>query len=464
MKKAIAWLPILGLALLIGCLNPIEFDPEVVEVQGEQTINNEAPVLANDEPLDEPFSIVLEIPEAPGGGGRSIIGPDTPIKSGTATLNYAQVVVLDNNGKVVYFGAQRQRKADDSSATFAISGVENWNVDHRFLVLMGHWEREYTEGAGGDYVYKDGAAPTLLATGYTEVEPSRQIPVEMYPLKVDTSFVGTDGTTEQPVVGAALSVVPVPWTVQWTVQGAGFTNLITAEGKTPNSTAITEVFTASSTGSFNGSAISDALTAGAAGTWTLSKDLSTYTTLENVGKSGYVNFNLTYVPFKDKTWDGVSVTTPSGGASGGKPRWIIRNGINDTPQDTNTSFTLSSGTIPWNGTKNGNGAVNFTVALDVDSSLGVSGQFTGSSEISYTTTGYTGTGDVYYAATSESSAPAWSLSNYKLIGDDEVAGTYSASGSSIDSSKNGYVILVKDGKMSSPAKLTKQVVINPTWP
>jgi uncharacterized repeat protein (TIGR02543 family) len=166
-----------------------------------------------------------------------------------------------------------------------------------------------------------------------------------------------------PAVNTGASVPPVAWSVQWTREGAGFTSLIGAEGKALNSTTITDVFTASSTGRFNNtSTISGAPTAGAAGTWTLSKELSTYTTLANGWKSGYVNFNLTYVPFEGKTWTGVSVTTPSGGASGGKPRWIIRNGINDMPQNTNTTFTLSNGTIPWDGTKNGNGAVNFMVA------------------------------------------------------------------------------------------------------
>jgi hypothetical protein len=86
---------------------------------------------------------------------------------------------------------------------------------------------------------------------------------------------------------------------------------------------------------------------------TLDVNTSGYT----AGTTGSVNFNLEYVPFSLSEWTG-----PSSGVfattSGGKPAWIIRNGVNDEAQNSDTNFATNS---VWDGAANGNGAVAFTV-------------------------------------------------------------------------------------------------------
>jgi hypothetical protein len=90
--------------------------------------------------------------------------------------------------------------------------------------------------------------------------------------------------------------------------------------------------------------------------------------------TGYANFNLKYAPFgitdkdvwkgynpEDMKWEDTTL---------GFPQWIIRNGVNDKPQDEDTSFpkAVSQATEdPWfSGGKNGNGAVVFSVKSVLD--------------------------------------------------------------------------------------------------
>jgi hypothetical protein len=91
----------------------------------------------------------------------------------------------------------------------------------------------------------------------------------------------------------------------------------------------------------------------------LTLDIGTYTSgQDKIGTTGSVNFNLEYVPFNLTAWNGISSSLFTT-ASGGKPAWIIRNGVNDAVQNSGTDFAPA---VPWDGTKNGNGAVAFTVA------------------------------------------------------------------------------------------------------
>jgi uncharacterized protein YjdB len=82
----------------------------------------------------------------------------------------------------------------------------------------------------------------------------------------------------------------------------------------------------------------------------ITQNISEYTT--TLLDTGSANFNLEYVPFGAKAIWGELV----------KPVWIIRNGVNDKAQDGNTTFvTPENSSSPWNATKNGNGAVAFTI-------------------------------------------------------------------------------------------------------
>jgi hypothetical protein len=79
-----------------------------------------------------------------------------------------------------------------------------------------------------------------------------------------------------------------------------------------------------------------------------------------VGDTGSVNFNLKYAPFSlsgSGSWTAKSTKYFSGSPFSGIPEWIIRNGVNDAAQDTNTDFVKFGNESAYNG----NGAVAFTV-------------------------------------------------------------------------------------------------------
>jgi hypothetical protein len=61
------------------------------------------------------------------------------------------------------------------------------NQDYTFLLLMGHWERDYRGAVAGDeYKYNEDVPPTLFASGYVKTNPAREreIPITMHPLAV----------------------------------------------------------------------------------------------------------------------------------------------------------------------------------------------------------------------------------------------------------------------------------------
>jgi hypothetical protein len=74
-------------------------------------------------------------------------------------------------------------------------------------------------------------------------------------------------------------------------------------------------------------------------------------TADIAGLQGAAYFNLFYKPLANKSWSGFN--------NGTAPVWIIRNGLNDKPQDGNTDFQALAG---GDSAKNGNGAVRFAVA------------------------------------------------------------------------------------------------------
>jgi hypothetical protein len=171
----------------------------------------------------------------------------------------------------------------------------------------------------------------------------------MYPLVVDTKFKTTNtNITVNTVDDGIFSLLPESWKIEWTVggkDGNGFTDLEAARKtaslfKDPIARVGTGAAKTSGINGPNGRVIT--LNLGAL----------------QVENEGSANFNLKYVPFSlnsaDK-WTGFNALNKQNGL----PVWIIRNGINDQAQNSNTDFS-SPGT-DWAGTKNGNGAVAFKV-------------------------------------------------------------------------------------------------------
>jgi hypothetical protein len=154
-----------------------------------------------------------------------------------------------------------------------------------------------------------------------------------------------------------------------------------------------------------------------------------------------------------------------------QPQWIIRNGINDLPQNSDTDFAVANW-APANGGKNGNGALAFTVS-DISSTLAISGYVEAKGtnvgyKIRLTTGGYTGTAQVYFAETvAGGAAPAWGsayTSNF--------LGTFSPGADQLVDNvvflddTDVYVVLVKDGERSAPVKLDDPfgtLLINAHW-
>jgi hypothetical protein len=230
-----------------------------------------------------------------------------------------------------------------------------------------------------------------------------------------------------------------------------------------------------------------------------------------------VNFNLGYVPFSltgSADWAAFTWQSKFHPDSGG-PVWIIRNGLNDLAQDSSTAFDGS-----WSTTVNGNGALLYRVVAkdededgdgllnedelkegtnpaktdsdgdgfsdgmekdngfdptdkedypgDGDSMTGtltVTGlkisSMAKSSEITFTTGGYTGTANGYYAAV-EASASAPGLESY--INDDEFDGANLSPAEHMGvvglpkryNEGDGcdvWVVIMKDGEVSTPVKI-----------
>ncbi|MDR2178006.1 MAG: hypothetical protein LBP20_08215, partial [Treponema sp.] len=105
---------------------------------------------------------------APAGGGgtaaRSVVGPDDARIKGfeLGTRNYAQVVVIENNSTKRLVAIDDCRDDGPGEGTIQIPQLDP-ATEYRFLVLMGHWERDE---ASGEYLDIEDYPPTLLAAGY----------------------------------------------------------------------------------------------------------------------------------------------------------------------------------------------------------------------------------------------------------------------------------------------------------
>jgi hypothetical protein len=355
MRRNLITFGILAVVLLAGCFNSagsLDFSQE------------ERPATGSEVPMGyEPFTVTIYL--GTGGEGRSIAGPDDARIRGTHIRNFIQVFLVDiGTNKVIEIFEHRRTGDLDTGGTVVLSNVEVGKT-YSILMLQGHWERNYSASAS-DYEYNEAKAPTLLSVGLisdlTIKEGINKVPLTIYPIWVDTKF--TSSTTEvEPNLGSSpkTELASGIWRVEWTVKrGAGengFTDLKAAQigsgalfkglgsrvwlkdsgvQETPPTPSITEN--------------------------RISLNIGQYTNVTET--EGSANFNITYVPFSlfstadVQKWT-VKTAYFSSTPFNGIPEWIIRNGVNDAAQNSNTTFAAGS---MWNGTTaNGNGAVAFRV-------------------------------------------------------------------------------------------------------
>jgi hypothetical protein len=307
------------------------------------------------------------------------VGPDAGTIHLGSIRNVAQLIVADSQGKIVAFD-QRRREKDVDNVTLTARDLEAGETYH-FLLLMGHWQYKAENNKYKYDEYND-APPTLLAAGFTSLtlEPGyNTLVIKMKPLVVDTVFTyGASGITlgaALPATGEPLVTLPqgTPASLTWKVI-SDITPLIDAHKVIPagGDKGVTITW---DDHWFNGiTTKGEGLTQDSpvlSGTYSneITQSLNTATVMD-----GHAYFNLKYAPFgiTDKdVWNGYNPEDMTwASTTSGFPQWIIRNGVNDDPQDEDTSFpkaVTQSNTDPWFGTgKNGNGAVVFSVKSVLD--------------------------------------------------------------------------------------------------
>jgi hypothetical protein len=343
-----------------------------------------------------PETITLYLSAEEEDGSRSAAGLTESRIRMTSVMNFVQIIFRDaESGQITSMAEVRKKQTGDTVGGVEVKHLKRGRTYH-VLVLQGHWT--YTAITNNEYVY-DANLPTLLAAGYSSghtipATGSLPVSIDLDPIWIDTKF-----TTSFPGVPAGLAsvepyidpaapgtvgttgLVPVGnWNAAFTVYRKdaalttenGFADLLAAQAAGSELTLQETSPVLWIKGPSAGSTLLEITNPG-----TLSRGsgtdnhIFTYTIPADythgcgrLGTEGYVNFNLKYIPF--------AKTTAADWQSGGQylssffivPQWIIRNGVNDKPQNVYTNFEdtgLLSGN-PDTGL-NWNGAVPFTVAL-----------------------------------------------------------------------------------------------------
>jgi hypothetical protein len=389
MKQAKAFgfiLGILAVLALAGCSNPAVEPPFSDEALGTG-----------------PDAITLHLSGEGEDGSRSAAGLDAARIMYSSTLNFIQIVVQDaQSGAIAAVAEVRKAKTTDTQGTLSIKGLTRGKT-YNILLLHGHWNYTGVNG-NNEYQYDDGTPPTLLGTGFSSNNTIPQtgplsVSIDRDPLWIDTKFttdtsgvpgalasvepdIGTSGTTK--TVGTT-GLVPVSnWKAAFTVyrqEGnstlvTGFRDLLDAETANSSVSELTlqetsPVLWIKEPGGSTPSQISSPGTL-SRGSGT-DNHIFTYTIPQTytdgfgrLGTEGYVNFTLKYIPLNKTAaidWSSAAGENLSQFFTG-VPEWIIRNGVNDNPQNARTNFldpSLPSGD-PDSGL-NWNGAAPFTVAL-----------------------------------------------------------------------------------------------------
>jgi hypothetical protein len=446
-------LPGILAVLLAGCFNPmVTIPPDTAE---------------NAQAQAQSFTVDIFI--GPDTQSRSIAGPDNARIMGDIR-NIIQLIVMDDSGKIVVFNEVRRKNDAEKDVKLIIEAIPFGKTYH-FLLLMGHWERDYGAEAGGNYEYTDNP-PTLLAAGLWDqlITGNGKVTMTMWPIVVDTTF--TSGIrTAGPVVNMgkpeAASLLPVDWDVTWTLKrgltGNGLMDLVNAQ-KIPDSAAGDALLLKSTPQTMVREGT-------VAGTWSdavlngnvITRSIKEYTSgFKKIGTKGSVNFKMEYVPFNltgAGEWSGAG--TSAFDLRKGGPVWIIRNGVNDLAQDGDTDFNRfhNIGNAGME-SANGNGAVRFEIAAKKPGGPGGStlvvkdGVFLGpvsstTPEIAFTTEGHEGKAEIYYAVV-PAGTKAPDNSAYELL--NTVEKGYHREKITVPAANGDYdvhVILFKDGDVSA---------------
>jgi hypothetical protein len=472
MKKT-AWNCGIALALmalvLAGCLNPVTPLPAKA---------------AGGKPAPYTVSVSLGGDAAAASAeaaARSVSGPTKEQIAGNGISNYVQIAAVDKaDGTIAGFAESRRDSASHTAPSLALHGLA-YGHTYGILYLQGHWERDYAAETDDNYAYTDNP-PTLLGAGYKEVtfaRDSSSVAISVWPIYVDTVFTAAGNLSAGPAVTAgrpeAVSLVPAAWTANWKIlRGAsgtasGLGDLVTAQqaAGTPGDSLVARTLKAVVQADGYGETISFPAFAGN----TVTLPLADYTSLSQAGKGGSVNFALFFAPFNLVAgWAGHDDASVFD-LSAAPPVWVIRNGINDLAQDDKTDFE-NFGNVPVE-TANGNGAVRFTVAPPqsaVEGELLVSEGFYLESSVTFTftTSGYTGTAQAWYAAVpAEGGNGAPGYEAYTLLGE-VPAGTHKKAVTlpETDGGCDVYMFLFKDGKAGAPCRIAifGGTVVNPDDP
>jgi hypothetical protein len=366
MKNAKANLFVLGIltALLSGCFNPITAIPPKQEDQAV-----------------EPFTVNVLIGKDTV-TDRSIAGPDAVrIKEGIH--NIMQLVVVNDSDEIVAFDEARRGSEQDQKVEFRIESLP-YNNNYHFLLLMGHWERDYEaeQNSGGVYKYKKDTLPTLLAAGLTQkkVTGSGTVTVTMWPIVVDTVFttsntkVPAESRTTAPQVidgkPGTVKLLPGDWEVKWTLKpgtpGNILDTLVQAQKAIPTQVNKTAILLKSKTSTVRMTDLTDdtqPIDDLNGNVITLHLPTEHTSGIKNIGNTGSINFRLEYVPFNKTAagqanpWTKFQNKSSFNLSGTNTPVWIIRNGINDAAQNDDTDFT----NFGKKGKANGNGAVSFVI-------------------------------------------------------------------------------------------------------
>jgi hypothetical protein len=345
--------------LCAGCFNP-------VGREAPDTGDRDEAGLTETEEGANTFVVRFTI----GDGPRAValegnISDDDPRQVQRFLSNYAQLMVLDaTDGSIAWFG-----EAQKPNNTFMLTRFNGFVFDKKYRFFLVQGGKAGTE------------PPTLLAAGLSKETfiPSHavtEIEITMHCIDVKPSFISGDETA--PVENGVFQLAPgKTWQAVWKIRGLDGLG----EFKVPDSIAISggnaEVPGKAdlSNFQFNGTSV----------------------TADIAVLQGAAYFNLLYKPLNltdDKWQEGFP------GAPKIPPEWIIRNGLNDEPQDGNTDFlALAGGDI----SKNGNGAVRFDRSLWITKPLKTPINNTTNAKVGFT---LSHAGMVYYAVVNKNSPGA----------------------------------------------------------
>ena len=347
-------------ALLAACFNPITAVPP----QSGDSVTDPSSAIPGEAggagiPDTGAFTVTIAVnPVSGGDAGRAAWLESTVIQTGGVRNTFLLVALVDDETKEVAGFWEGDKETADSDETKVEVSLPSGT--YNFLLLLGHRERSYAAETGGKCVYKAGD-PTLLAAGFEKetinTETTTAVTITMKPVTVKAKFTSTapDKSVEADTKGVELERAD-DWKLTWTVgaeEGLKALKDAQAAGSGdpyPLFRNVTAWRTDGTVAGFSSDASFDYSTDG---TGRITLNLGD----APKGAPCAAWFNLEYAPF--------SLAAGQWAA----PVWVIRNGVNDLPQNDKTDFSLSGDKIKWDGTINGNGAVRFTLPFPLVSHL-----------------------------------------------------------------------------------------------